>query len=214
LPLSIPTDHKELRKDSTLRHPRRRPLRSFPATEYPLSGFGSLTEFHQCITANRRCCLQHTMLLAPSEVCSPSAFCRPQRATYLRQIPSLPVTLRPQGFSPSRRLAPLVACRAYFIPVPLLGLTLRGFDPHVTPYVLSNAESLRVSSSSSEKQRIPPQGLTRHTKHHHRAWGLIRFPQWLPPWAWSPSRFLASGSLENVVSVHHPLSYFFDSAAR
>lgn len=50
--------------------------------------------------------------------------------------------LRPQGFSPSRRLAPLATFRAYFIPVPLLGFTLRGFDPPLVLYVLSNAASL------------------------------------------------------------------------
>jgi hypothetical protein len=31
------------------------------------------------------------------------------------------VALRPQGFTPSRRLAPLMASRAYSIPVPLMG---------------------------------------------------------------------------------------------
>jgi hypothetical protein len=35
--------------------------------------------------------------------------------------PILPVALRPQGFAPSRRLAPLTASRACSIPVPLLG---------------------------------------------------------------------------------------------
>jgi hypothetical protein len=35
--------------------------------------------------------------------------------------PTPPVTLRPQGFAPSRRLAPLATSRAYSIPVPLLG---------------------------------------------------------------------------------------------
>jgi hypothetical protein len=55
--------------------------------------------------------------------------------------PSL-VTLRPQGFSPSRRLAPPATCRACFIPVPSLGLALRGFAPPAMPYVLSNAATL------------------------------------------------------------------------
>jgi hypothetical protein len=35
--------------------------------------------------------------------------------------PIPPVGLRPQGFAPSRRLAPLMAFRAYSIPVPLMG---------------------------------------------------------------------------------------------
>jgi len=56
--------------------------------------------------------------------------------------PSSLVTLRPQGFAPSRRLAPPATCRAYFIPVPPLGLTLRGFAPPAAPYVLSDAATL------------------------------------------------------------------------
>jgi hypothetical protein len=35
-----------------------------------------------------------------------------------------------------------MTCRAYFIPVPLMGLTLRGFTPFRVPYALSNAASL------------------------------------------------------------------------
>jgi hypothetical protein len=60
---------------------------------------------------------------------SPTASSQPKGATYLRQHPTLPVTLRPQGFSPSRRFAPLMTCQAYFILVPLMGFTLRGFSP-------------------------------------------------------------------------------------
>lgn len=56
--------------------------------------------------------------------------------------PSPLVTLHSQGFAPSQRFAPLVACRAYFIPVPLMGFSLRGFFPPLVPYVLSNAASL------------------------------------------------------------------------
>jgi hypothetical protein len=53
-----------------------------------------------------------------------------------------PVTLRPQGFSPSRRFAPRAICWACFIPVPLLGFSLRGLIPCLPPYVLSDAAPL------------------------------------------------------------------------
>jgi hypothetical protein len=53
--------------------------------------------------------------------------------------------LRPQGFAPSRRFTPPVTCRAYFIPIPLLGFPLRGLFPRKMSYVFSNAVSLRVS---------------------------------------------------------------------
>jgi hypothetical protein len=49
--------------------------------------------------------------------------------------PNSPVTLRPQGFSPSRRLAPLTTSRACSIPVPLMG-----FDP---PRPLSSPDAVR-----------------------------------------------------------------------
>jgi hypothetical protein len=80
----------------------------------------------------------------------------------------LPVTLRPQGFSPSRRLAPPTACRACFIPVPLMGFALRGFaPPGAAPYALSNAvtlmrltlQSRRTSTSGLNTQpRVPTTG--------------------------------------------------------
>lgn len=82
-------------------------------------------------------------------------------------------TLRPQGFSPSRRFTPRVISRAYFIPVPLLGFTLRGVSPSVAPYVLSDiATFLRFPLSSiSPKEKFSPnaplQGLARYRKHHH-----------------------------------------------
>jgi hypothetical protein len=46
-----------------------------------------------------------------------------------RRVPPHPVTLRPQGFSPSRRFAPPMTCRPCFMPVPLMGFTLRGLAP-------------------------------------------------------------------------------------
>ena len=67
--------------------------------------------------------------MLPSEVLAPTASFQPRGATYPGEIPPHPVTLRPQGFSPSRRFAPLMAYRAYFIPVPLMGSALRGLAP-------------------------------------------------------------------------------------
>lgn len=43
--------------------------------------------------------------------------------------PNPPVPLHPQGFTPSRCFAPLTAYWAYFIPVPSMGFSLRGFAP-------------------------------------------------------------------------------------
>jgi hypothetical protein len=56
--------------------------------------------------------------------------------------PNPPVTLRPQGFSPSRRFAPLAASWACSIPGALMGFALRGLCPPLTPYALSSAATL------------------------------------------------------------------------
>lgn len=76
-------------------------------------------------------------------------------ATYPRQDPNPPVTLRPQGFSPSRRLAPLATSWACSIPGALLGFALRGFHPPLTPYVLSDAAPLRAYSHDWPTVRLP-----------------------------------------------------------
>jgi len=75
--------------------------------------------------------------------------------------PCLPVVLRPQGFAPSRRLAPATTCRAYFIPVPSMGF----------PYGVFASLKCRTSSRTPPPSRrwlaasssLRPQGLV-HSK--------------------------------------------------
>jgi hypothetical protein len=87
--------------------------------------------------------------------------------------PSAPVTLRPQGFTPSRRLAPPTTCRACFISVPPMGLTLRGFAPPAVPYALSDAVSLmgfvNALQFGSPVRRPSTQPLTRPRPSRARA---------------------------------------------
>ena len=110
------------------------------STMNPLSSFGSLPECHP--TSPRG---------AISRTRPPRSFRGFPPLQRFRSVaephtpgwfPTIPVTLRPQGFTPSRRFAPRGASRAYSIPVPLLGFTLRGFSPPTVPYALSDAESL------------------------------------------------------------------------
>jgi hypothetical protein len=103
---------------------------------------------------------------------SPSASCQPCGATYLRRVPNPPVTLRPQGFAPSRRFAPHTTCRACFIPVPLLGFTPRGLVPRATPYAVSSAGPLLGFPPVSEESGRPSRGSTRHAKPDHASRGL------------------------------------------
>jgi hypothetical protein len=85
-----------------------------------------------------------------------------------------PVTLRPQGFSPSRRLAPRATCRACFIPVPLLGFTPRGLVPRATPYAVSDAGPLLGFPPVSEEPGRPSRGPTRRAKPSNATWGLAK----------------------------------------
>lgn len=86
-------------------------------------------------------CSGRSNAATPSEVWSPTASSWTRGATNLTcGIPCRRLRLRPQGFAPSRRFAPPMACRACFIPVPLLGLTLRGFEPPLAPCSFSDCQ--------------------------------------------------------------------------
>jgi hypothetical protein len=95
----------------------------------------SITNSFSAFLDNTRC--KHPIFprvnAPPFEVWLPTAFLTQRSCLRASPHPSdFPShwTIRPQGFSPSRRFAPRQASRTYFIPNPLLGLTLRGFDPH------------------------------------------------------------------------------------
>jgi len=96
----------------------------------------------------------------------------------------------PWGFSPPRRVAPLTTFRAYFIPVPLMGLTLRGLAPSTG--VVRPFRPPRPSWSWHESlgRPGPPSGYISPEKSRSEAWGLARRILRLPPWASSPTRFL------------------------
>jgi hypothetical protein len=73
-------------------------------------------------------------------------------------IPKPLVKLRPQGFAPSRRFAPRTICRAYSIPVPLLG-----FPSEVL--ILPQRRTFFRTPGPSEvfihpKVNVPPQGFS------------------------------------------------------
>jgi hypothetical protein len=103
-----------------LGYPHRRPHYGRRTVPIPLSGFGSLSEFHPYITTPQ------SVINEDRAGGSLPRFVPLQRVSVTGShipppIPNPAVTLRPQGFSPSRRVAPPVASRACFIPVPLMG---------------------------------------------------------------------------------------------
>jgi hypothetical protein len=136
---------------------------------YPLSGFGSLSEFHPYITA-------HESVIPKDRASTPlPRFVPLQRLSVTRShipptAPIPPVTFRPQGFSPSRRLAPLMTFRAYSIPVPLMGFyPSRLFSSHGA--VRLPRRRAPRGFLSTKKKRPPRQGLTHRTKAGHGSGG-------------------------------------------
>ena len=90
--------------------------------------------------------------------------------------PIPPVWLRPQGFAPSRRLAPRATCRACFISVPLLGFPFEALTPSVVPYALSDAAALGFLAATS-RLPPPPQGLEHTTESPSADPGFSRAPR-------------------------------------
>jgi hypothetical protein len=130
------------RTDSPLRFPHRRPCRDLSTAEYPLPGFGSLSEYHPCITA-KQAVIPEDRAVSPLPRFLPLQRLSATRSHLPPPVPIPPVKLRPQGFSPSRRFAPLgwpsgLVSSQYRS----WGFTLRGFSPRPVPYVLSNAVPL------------------------------------------------------------------------
>ena len=87
---------------------------------YPLSGFGSLSEYYPYVTAQQSV-IPRDRAATPLPRFFPLQRLSVTRSHIAPAIPIPPVKLRPQGFAPSRRLAPLTTFRAYSIPVPLMG---------------------------------------------------------------------------------------------
>jgi len=125
----------------------------------PLTSFGSLTEFHQCVTTNGSCFRRNMPTIRPFQGFEPfSVFPATRSHLIPADIPCPPVTLRPQGFSPSRRFAPPATCQAYFILDPLLGFSLRGIYP---PHGAEHPFGCRLPLEVSRERRsatTPPTG--------------------------------------------------------
>jgi hypothetical protein len=206
LPLQLPRSHR-LGRCSTLGTITPLPIhgRSL-ARGYPLPGLGSLSECHQYATAPAGAPWQHPGL-RPFRGLVPFSVFPAARSHLAPADPNLPVTLRPQGFPPSRRVAPLTTCRAILIPVPLMGFSLRGLGPPAVPYALSGAAPLGVRYLSGQRD-TPLQGLTHDAQPGARP-GVQ--PGRLPPFApLGFHRFGVSCPRPPVrgMNAHPPLSRF------
>lgn len=114
-----------------------------------------------------------------------------------------PVTLRPQGFAPSRRFAPSVACRAYFIPVPSMGFPLRGFRPPIgavrplgrrLPPAIGKDTDFTVGRNRRLRCVAPASGLYTPLRVPVATPVVNLRRHWLPPWGFSPSRLPAAST--------------------
>jgi len=150
-------------------------------------------------------------LSAPSEVSFPFSVFPATRSHLPPAGANPPVTLRPQGFAPSRRFAPRATSRACFIPVPLLGFTPRGFVPRATPYAISDAGPLLGFPPVSEEPGRPSRGPTRRAKPVHvtrgLAWSSLRCLHEL-----HPLRGFLPPAAAGSVNPACPLSRFLGSA--
>lgn len=120
--------------------------------------------------------------------------------------PIPPVELRPQGFSPSRRLAPLMASRACSIPVPLMGFhpsrpsssrgAVRPLERRAPPGFSSTTQRRGRPSRDSHTTQSPDTGLG--TSQVAAPFASLGFPA---------PRFLARDSegRANVLSSPHTL---------
>jgi hypothetical protein len=127
-------------------------------------------------------------------------------------VPVAPVTLRPQGFSPSRRLAPLVAFRACSIPVPPMGFcpsrplssadAVRPLERRAPPGFLPEPRARGHPSRDSHVCQSPTAGL-----------GFSQIAVPVAPLGFPAPRPKARDS-EDRSHVLHPLSRFFDPVAR
>jgi hypothetical protein len=111
----------------------------------------------QSVTYSIRASLDHTWCkhlmspyvnTPPFEVCFPTAF-PTQRSLASQPHSHVTEACALRVSHPLDALLPAEPTRAYFIPNPLLGFSLRGFLPHPKPYVLPNAASLMTFSTRS-----------------------------------------------------------------
>jgi hypothetical protein len=106
-------------------------------------------------------CLSTTPAFAPSEVSRPSASYQLHGATYPRRVPPLTGYVAPPGFLTLSTLCSPHSLPDIFHPSSAHGLSLRGFNPHTTPYAFSGAGSSRFLTQTFA--RVAP------SRIHHAA---------------------------------------------
>jgi hypothetical protein len=203
LPLPIPrTEIQRNRLDSEVSTPP-----PFPRSHnrgYPLPGFGSLTECHPYITASQSA-LPKDRAAPPLPRFLPLQRLSASRSHVPPAVPISPVLLRPQGFSPSRRLAPLMAFRAYSIPVPLMGFHPSRLCSSPGAVRLLRRRAPRGFLSTKKEETAPP-GTRTPNKGRRQAWRLNQDPTPIAPLGFPAPRFLALSSEGRSHALSSPLA--------
>jgi hypothetical protein len=189
-----------------LGYPHHRPSHGFYALGYPLSGFGSLTECHPCVTASQSV-TPRSRLPAPSEVPAPSAsVSHEEPPTSGGSHPTGYVA--PQGFSPSRRLAPLMTFRACFIPVPLMGFLPS--EAFISAWCRTPSRVPRPPVVPTQYRKVQP-GILTPKRSPAAGLGFSQVAAPHAPLGFSAPRFLTPDDQGHPPL--HPLTRFGDSAA-
>jgi hypothetical protein len=177
---------------STLRYSHRRPSSSISQAGTSSHRLWLLYRVSPVHHRKGRVATRWLTPLAPSEVSAPTAFAS-------HEEPHTPGGSQPTGyvastgFSPSRRLAPLATSWACSIPGALMGFALRGLDPPLTPYVLSNAATLRAYPRDWPTTGLPTGALT-STEARTPGLGISQVTGPRASLSFSAPRYLAMGS--------------------
>jgi len=193
----------------TSRRPHRSPSRRSKASEVPLSGLGSPTQFHRLHTAR----MDDTEM--PTLPCSVRGFfpfsVLPVARSHFAPAGSLPTGyVASSGFRTLSTLCSPHDLPGLFHPGSALGVPLRGLSPHGavrslerrTPQVFDDVLADAASPTGIEHTvQILPAGL-----------GFSQVTAALPPWDW-PSRGVLPEPVVSRITSSPPLSRFAGPAA-
>jgi hypothetical protein len=144
------------------------------------------------------------MLFRPFRGFFPFSVFQSRRATYLRRFPTRRLCCAPRVSHPLDALLPSRPSGLVPSRFRSWGLTLRGLDPHLVPYVLSNAVPLRVTPQPKEEASLP--GTHTPSEARRRVWVLARVPTPDASLGFPAPRFLVLSSEGRSHALSSPLA--------
>lgn len=108
--------------------------------------------------------------------------------------------IRPQGFSPPRRFAPLMLCQACSILVPLMGFALRGFAPPDSVADPFEPRGPRGVGLACQSRLASPSGLVSPSRIPPRDPAFTEDLLRIPPWVCASPRYVARCNVSTEVA--------------